>query len=546
MVDHAGPSGLTRRQVVLSMAGVMLALFLASLQQTVLSTAMPQIIADLQGFNRYTWVTTAYLMTSTVVVPVVGRLTDLYGRKWFYVFGVAIFIAGSALGGFSETMTQLIVARAVQGIGGGVLIANAFVVIGDLFPPAERGKYQGLLGATFGISSVIGPTLGGLVTDQLSWHWLFYLSIPLGIPIVVLMVALFPDIRPVPGKHRIDYLGVAALVLAVVPLLLALSWAGVQYPWDSAQVIGSLVFSGLMTALFLLIESRAAEPIIPLSIFRSWTVSVSILATFLTGFGLFGGIVFIPLFFQAVLGASATSSGSFLTPMMLGIVVGSIIAGQVLSRWGGHYRLQALIGLTVLGVGIYLLSRMSVDTSYGQAIINIVLMGFGLGVTFPLYTIAVQNSVPRHLMGASTASVQFFRTIGGTLGLAILGSLLNLQFAAHLTRLVPPAVREAMQPGQLSELARHPQALVSPEAQAQLQAGFSSSGQQGAELLQQLMAALRLSLANAIDYVFLISLLVVAVAWVATVFMKEAPEAGSVQPQEQRATSPEEASPAND
>jgi EmrB/QacA subfamily drug resistance transporter len=310
MVDQAGFSGLTRRQIILSMAGVMLALFLASLQQTVLSTAMPQIIADLQGFDRYTWITTAYLMTSTVVVPVVGRLTDLYGRKWFYVLGVAIFVVGSALGGLSETMTQLIVARAVQGIGGGVLIANAFVVIGDLFPPAERGKYQGLLGATFGISSVIGPTLGGLVTDQLSWHWLFYLSILLGIPIVVLMVALFPDIRPAPGKHRIDYLGVATLVLAVVPLLLALSWAGVQYPWDSAQVIGSLVFSGLMTVLFLVIESRAEEPIIPLTIFRNWTVSVSILATFLTGFGMFGGIIFIPLFFQAVLGVNVNQKAT--------------------------------------------------------------------------------------------------------------------------------------------------------------------------------------------------------------------------------------------
>jgi EmrB/QacA subfamily drug resistance transporter len=480
------------------------------------------------------------------VVPVVGRLTDLYGRKWFYVLGVAIFVAGSALGGLSQTMTQLIFARAVQGIGGGVLIANAFVVIGDLFPPSERGKYQGLLGATFGISSVLGPTLGGLVTDQLSWHWLFYLSIPLGIPIIGLMVVLFPDIRPAPGKHQIDYLGITALVLAVVPLLLALSWAGVQYPWDSAQIIGSLAFSGLMTALFLVIESRAAEPIIPLSIFRSGTVSVSILASFLTGFGMFGGIIFIPLFFQAVMGASATSSGSFLTPMMLGIVVGSIIAGQAVSRWGGHYRLQALAGLTIMGAGIYLLSRMWVDTSYGQVIINIVLMGFGLGITFPIYTLAVQNSVPHHLMGASTAAVQFFRTIGGTLGLAILGSLLNLQFAAQLTRLVPSAVKEAMQPGQLFQLARNPQALVNPEAQAQLQDGFSSAGQQGAELLQQLMTALRMALANAIDYVFLVSLLVVAVAWVATVFMKESPQTEWGRTEKERGAGPEEVSPADD
>jgi MFS family permease len=302
----------------------------------------------------------------------------------------------------------------------------------------------------------------------------------------------------------------------------------------------------LMTALFLVIESRAAEPIIPLAIFRNSTVSVSVLASFLTGFGMFSGIIFVPLFFQAVLGASATTSGSFLTPMMLGIVAGSIIAGQTLSRWGGHYRVQALTGLTIMGVGIYLLSRMSVDTSYGQVIINTVLMGFGMGITFPLYTIAVQNAVPHHLMGASTAAVQFFRTIGGTLGLAILGALLNLHFAAQLTRLAPSAVKEAMPAGQLSELARNPQALVNPEAQAQLQAGFSSAGQQGAELLQQLVTALRLALANAIDYVFLISLLVVAVAWLATVFMKETPQTGWSQPREERGASPEEVSPADD
>ena len=514
---------LPRRQVVLTMGGVMLAIFLASLDQTVVSTAMPRIIADLGGFDRFTWVTIAYLVASTTAVPIVGRLTDLYGRKGFYIAGIVVFLVGSLLSGFSQTMNQLIVFRAMQGLGGGVMMANAFVSIGDLFPAAERGKYQGLVAAVFGLSSVIGPTLGGFITDSLSWHWIFFVNIPIGIPIIALFVRFFPHVRPEQGRHRLDYVGMATLVGAVVPLLVGLSWGGVQYEWASPQVIGALVLSGLMTAAFITVEMRVAEPIMPLEIYRNRVVSLSLLVTFFTGFGMFGAIIFIPLFFQGVLGASATSSGSFLTPMMLGIVVGAALSGQALSRAGGHYRFQGLVGLAIMATGMYLVSGMTVDTSYGGAVFNIVIMGFGLGITFPAYTIAVQNAVPYRLMGVATSATQFYRSIGGTLGLALLGALMASRFASGVSERLTPAVEEALSPGGLTDLINKPQVLVNPEALAGLRATFDRLGPQGSDLAEHLVGALRGSLAAATSDVFLVGVAVIAAAFVATMFLREIP-----------------------
>ena len=525
-VPIARPGGfpsLPRRQVMLTLGGVMLALFLSSLDQTIVATAMPRIIADLQGFDQYTMVTTAYLVASTTVVPIVGKLTDMYGRKWFYVAGIGIFLVGSVLAGLSQTMTQLIVFRALQGVGGGIMMANAFIAIGDLFPPEERGKYMGMLSAVFGLSSVVGPTLGGFVTDSLSWHWIFFINVPLGVPIILLFVKFFPDIRPSGQSRSIDYVGIITLILGVVPLLLALSWGGVQYEWASGQIIVLLALAAVMLIVFVATELRVPEPIIPFSIFRNPVVSVSILAIFLTGFGMFGGIIFVPLFFQAVLGASATSAGSFMTPMMLAVVVGAALSGQALARVRGHYRTQGLLGLAVMGIGLFLLSRMSVNTSYAQAVANIVIMGVGLGVTLPLYTLAIQNAVDHRVMGVATSTAQFFRTIGGTLGLAFLGSVLTNRFASQLVDAVPPGVKDAMPPGQLSSLAHNPQSLVNPEAEAQLRAGLSSLGPEGAGLFEQLVGALREALSSSISDVFLISLAVVALAWVATIFLKETP-----------------------
>lgn len=545
MAGAEGPYALPRRGVILTMAGVMLAMFLASIDQTVVSTAMPRIIADLGGFDRYTWVTTAYLVTATPMIPIVGRLTDMYGRKWFYVVGIIVFLLASVLSGTSQTLTQLIIFRALQGIGGGIMMASAFIVVGDLFPPAERGKYQGLITAVFGLSSVVGPTLGGFLTDNLSWHWIFYINLPLGIPAVFLFIRFFPHVRPAMVKHRIDILGLTLLVLFVVPLMLGLSWGGVQYEWGSPQVIGALTVGVLMALIFVVVESRAAEPIMPLGIFRNRVISFASAAYFFVGFGMFGGIIFIPLFFQGVLGASATRSGSFLTPMMLGVVVGSLVSGQAVSRLGGHYRIQGLMGLALMGTGMFLLSRMTVDASYSRAVFNIVLMGVGMGTALPLYTLAAQNAVPYSMMGVATSSVHFARSIGGVLGLAIFGSLMANRFASGLATLLPTAVKEALPAGTLSELSSNPQALMDPNAVSDLKEMLGGLGlQEGADL--QVMQALRESLATAISDVFLLGLAIVGVAFVVHMFLKEIPlrrhhvmaEAGEGQPIEVVAEEP--------
>jgi EmrB/QacA subfamily drug resistance transporter len=518
-----GLRSLPRRQVIITFVGVMLAMFLGSLDQTVVGTAMPRIISDLGGFSQYTWVTTAYMITSAVVVPITGKLTDIYGRKFFYIGGLIIFILASVMCGLSNTMTQIIVFRGVQGIGAGIMMANAFTVIGDLFPPAVRGKYQGLMSAVFGVSSIVGPTLGGYITDTLSWHWVFFVNVPLGVAVILLFFFFFPNFRPDKLKHSIDYPGVSLLILAVVPTLLALSWGGVEFAWGSSQIIGMFIFSAVALVLFIFVERRSPEPIIPLSLFKNRIVAVSEILIFLTAFGMFGGIIFIPLFFQGVLGATATASGNFLTPMMLGVVLGSFFSGQALSRTGGHYRLQGVVGIGIMVAGIALLSQMTVATSYASAVRNIVITGFGLGITMPLYTIAVQNAVPYSILGVATSSTAFIRSIGGSVGLAIFGSVMNNRFAAELSARLPDNIKEMIPPQQLDTLMHNPEALMSPEAQGQIQGFFAQMGQQGAALLQQVIDALRQSLDVAISQVFLYALGAVVLAFIVNFFIKEIP-----------------------
>ncbi len=518
-----GVRSLPRRQIAITMAGVMLAMFLASLDQTIVGTALPRIVADLGGFTKYTWVATAYIIASTIAVPITGKLTDMYGRKWFYVGGLCIFTVGSILCGISDTMNQIIAFRGLQGVGAGVMMANAFIVVGDLFPPSERGKYQGLVAGIFGLSSVIGPTLGGFITDSLSWHWVFFVNIPLGLLIIGLFIFFFPNVRPQGVKPKIDFLGVALMVLAVVPAMLALTLGGVDYPWLSAQIIGMFAFSAVMALLFVLAEPRAAEPIMPMWIFKNPIVAVSLLVIFITGFGMFGAIIYIPLFFQGVLGMSATASGSFLTPMMLGLVAGSVISGQILSRAGGHYRLQGVFGLAMMAAGMGLMSTMTAETSYATAVAYIVLLGFGLGCTMPLYVIAVQNAVPYKVMGIATSSTAFFRQIGGALGLAILGSIVTNRFQSDFLSGLSQAAKEATPPQLLDELAQNPQALMNVEAQDNLRAFFEQFGQQGAALFEHIMETLKIALSSAIAQAFLIGLFVVIAAWVVNWFIKEIP-----------------------
>jgi EmrB/QacA subfamily drug resistance transporter len=521
--DSSGLLSLPKKQLVITLIGLMLAIFMGSLDQTIVGTATPRIVSDLGGFSEYTWITTIYIITSAIAIPITGKLTDMFGRKYFYIGGLIIFTLASFFCGLSNSMNALIVWRGIQGIGAGIMMANAFIVIGDLFPPANRGKFMGYVSSVFAISSVIGPILGGFITDTISWHWVFFVNIPLGILIIFLFIFNFPDIKPDQAKHHIDYPGITALTLTVVPLMLALSWGGSQYAWDSPVIIGIFVFSIIMLALFILIEKRAREPIIPMELFQNRIVTVSIIVAFLTSCVMFGCITFIPLFFQGVLGVTATASGSLLIPMTLASGAGSFLSGQLLARTGGHYRWQAMIGLVIMIIGVWFLSRITPQTSNAQAVIYMIITGFGLGITMPIYTIVVQNAVAYKMLGVATSSVPFFRSLGGSVGLAIFGSMLNSHFASHFLSSIPGVVKTTLPADKLTALARDPQALVSVQAQSQLRDTFNIFGSQGQALFDQTLQALRQSLSSAVTRVFLITLFIGIIAFVTNLFLKEIP-----------------------
>jgi len=522
MGDWKDP-GLTPGQIKLTLIGVMFAMFLASLDQTIVATAIPRIMADLDGFDRFTWISTAYIVASTSVVLITGAVSDVYGRKWLFVGAIAIFLVGSALAAFSPTMNALIVFRGVQGLGGGMIMALSFVTIADLFPPNERAKYMGIISAMFGVSSVLGPTLGGFITDQLSWEWIFLVNIPLGIPVIGLFIKLFPNARRDGPKRKIDVAGAVLVVFVIVPGLLGLSWGGNQYEWSDPLVAGSLIFSGIALVVFVIYETRIAEPLLPLTVFNNRIVGIALLVTFLTGFAMFGAIFFIPLLFQGVLGASPTASGSFLTPMMLGIVFGAASSGQILARTGGHYRLQGIVGVSIMASGMFLLSRVSADTTQAYALISAVIMGFGLGTSFPLFTIAVQNGVPQQYLGVATSSTQFFRSVGGSIGLALFGSYMVRQFKDGMQDNLPTEAFETVPPQLLNQITSNPNALLNSEGSESLLNAFSASGESGVALGDQVFGAIRESLAGAIGDVFFLAFIFVVIAVLATTLIREVP-----------------------
>ena len=511
---------LPRAQVIVTLSCVLLTMFLAALDQTIVSTATPRIIADLGGFDRYTWITTGYLVASTTAAPIVGRLSDMYGRKWFFVGSVFVFIIGSILCGISHDMTQLILFRVLQGLGGGTIMAVTFIVIADLFPPEERGKYMGMLAACFGLSSVIGPTLGGFLTDNLSWHWVFFVNVPLAGPVIFLLIKYFPDNQGAtdPIKRRIDYVGMILLIISVVGLMIGLSWGGVQYGWGSPQVVSALSIGVVASAVLIVVELKAPNPTLELALFRERMVSIGLVLTLLTGFAMFGAIIFVPLYFQGVLGASATSSGTFLTPMMLGVVFGATLSGQVLSRTGGHFRIQSLVGIFVLAVGVFLFTTLGNEASFVRAVVYIVILGFGLGSTFPTLTIAVQNFTPPESIGAATSLTQFARTIGGLIGLSTLGSVLSSRFVARVESdidqagiVVPQAV--------LENLKSNPRALVDSEAGTAMLKNLGLNVP--SDTLVHVVGVMKGSLSGAIDDVFNVSLIVLLVSLAVTVLLNK-------------------------
>ena len=517
MTYHALP----RRDLILTVAGLMLGLLLAALDQTIVGTAMPRIVSELQGFEHYAWVTTAYLLSSTAVVPISGKLSDLYGRKMFLLGGSALFVLTSALCGLSQDMTQLIVFRGAQGLAGGVLTSTVFTVISQIFPPAERGRIQGVFSGIFGLASIVGPLLGGYLTDNLSWRWVFYVNLPVGLVALSVLWFSFPNIRPAVRERRIDYAGALTLVAGVVPLLLALSWGGNDYPWLSPVIIGLFVLAAVMLTVFGLIESRAIEPIIPLSLFRNRIVSVSVLALSLMAIGMFGTILFIPLFIQGVIGTSATQSGTVLAPMMIVNIVSSVVGGQMISRTG-RYKAVGLFGLAMMGTGMFLLSGMGPDTDYLTVVRNMVIVGLGMGPAMPVFTLAAQNAVKISQLGVVTSLTQFARSIGSTIGVAVFGSLLTNRFAPAFQAGLPPDITATVPPDRLSQL-QNPQALLNPQAAEAIRQQFATLGPQGVQVYEALLGAIRNGLVVALHDVFLLGAMLTALGLVTVLFLEEVP-----------------------
>ena len=553
------------------LVALMLTLLLEALDQTVVGTALPRIVGELQGFDRYTWVVTAYLLASTTMIPIVGKLSDQFGRKWFFIAGVVIFLLGSALSGASQTMNQLIAFRAVQGLGAGTGIALVFTVVGDIFPPAERARWQGIFSAVYGFSSVVGPTVGGwltdhgpllgnLVTDATRWRWVFYINLPIGIvALAALLIYLPANISVRSSRYsgwaavrRIDFPGAALASAATICLLLGLTWGGDQtYDWVSAQVIGTLVAAGILYIAFFIVERFAAEPVLPLSLFRNQVFSAGSTLSLLQGMVLLGLVIYLPLYLQGVLGQSATNSGEVITPLTVSLVVGAGLSGFVVAMLK-RYQAITILGAIIMSVGVFLMSRMTVSTGLLEAVIYMVVAGVGIGIFFSVLTLAVQNALPRTQLGVGTGAVRYLSQLGSTLGVAIVGTVVNNTISSDIVNRLPAGAVKQLTPAGL-KFATNPQVLINstyrdtvvktaegfaqrvaiaqatanippgPRHDQVAAAAAAQAIQQTQHLLSQVFEALKLSLAVAIQHGFVTILFFCIATIVVAFFLKDVP-----------------------
>jgi EmrB/QacA subfamily drug resistance transporter len=414
---------LPRRQTFIAIVGVLLGMLLAALNQTIVATALPVIVADLGGVAHYSWVFTGYMLAATVTTPIYGRLSDVYGRRPFFIAGILLFMAGGVVGAAAGSMTLLIAARAIQGLGAGALMPLAIATIGDLVPPSDRGRWQGLTGAVFGVASILGPTTGGWIADNADWRWVFLVSIPVAlVALVVVATTLRIPPHPERGTH-VDYPGAALLAAGLTALLLAIVRGGQEAPWGSGEIVGLFALGAALLVVFAWWERRQEQPIVPVELFRIRTVTAANLAGFATGVGMFGTIMFVPLFVQGVLGGSATSSGLVLTPLMLAMMATSVGSGQIITRTG-RYRWALIAGPVVMGAGFALLSTLGARSSQAATTLAMVVAGLGLGLLIQNLALVVQNAVPSRHMGAATSAAQFSRVVGGTVGVSVMGAIL--------------------------------------------------------------------------------------------------------------------------
>jgi EmrB/QacA subfamily drug resistance transporter len=454
MSDPGSPVAPPRRLGVI-LSALMLAMVLASLDQTIVSTALPTIVGDLGGLNHLSWVVTAYLLASTVSTPLYGKLGDQFGRKRLFLAAIVIFLVGSALCGVAHTLNQLIAFRALQGIGGGGLMVGAQAVMADVLPPRERGRYSGYFGAVFGVTSIAGPLIGGFLVDHATWRWVFYVNLPLGVvALAVISIVLKTPLHRV--HHDIDYLGSALLAAGVTCIVLLTTWGGTTYAWSSPTILGMIVASVVLLIAFIIAEQHAAEPVIPLSLFKKRVFAVASGVGFIVGFALFGVITYLPQYQQVVRGASATASGLQLFPLMGGLLVASIGSGQIISRTG-RYKIFPMVGTAVLAVGMFLLSHLGVHTSVLKSGTFMAVTGVGLGLTMQVLVLAVQNSVSPRELGTATSAATFFRSIGGSIGVSVFSAIFNNKMKGNLAHQLPQL---AANPKLAGELRASPQALA--------------------------------------------------------------------------------------
>jgi EmrB/QacA subfamily drug resistance transporter len=518
---------LARRTKVLVTIGAMLSLLLAALDQTIVSTAMPKIIASLNGFDRYAWVATGYLVTSTVMTPIGGKLGDLFGRKPFLLVGMVGFMAMSWLCGFSQSMNQLIAFRALQGLFGGVLFASVFTVVGDIYVPAERARIAPLFTGMFGLAAIFGPTAGGWITDHVTlfvsagegWRWIFYLNVPVGVLALIFIGLYLPYVRSSSRFGDIDLWGALAMAAGLSSILIGLSITN-THSWTSVEVLGLLAVGLLLMAAFFVIEHFEPEPIIPLTLFRNRVYVVSIVVGVLMSFAMFGSLFFVQLVYQGVLGQSATNSGALFTPMMIGVFLASLATGQLMVRIK-NYQFIGTIGIALAALGFWLLTRVTVDSTPAQVTGALVLIGSGMGATMPLYQTALQSAVDIKLLGVVSSNIQFWRNVGGTIATAILGSILVTRLPINIGSQIasanlPPAVKQQITKGIASGGSNGPQQLFSAQAQAQLQHLLGP-------FYAPVLRAIQEGLANTLHELFLIGFVVIAIAIVASVFMPAVP-----------------------